>query len=193
MLLGAPLRAPLFVDLTFVDQGRMTYSLRLLPRVIIRGMKKYLFWPYQIYAWLIFMPLVVVLTFLASTGSVLAAITINPTWASRNVASRWARLLALITPVRVKLEGAENARSNQSYIVVVNHQSQYDIFLLYGWLDLDLKWVMKKELRKVPGIGIGCEKVGHIFVDRRRPAAARQAITDALERLGDGVGLLFFA
>lgn len=156
-------------------------------------MRKYLFWPYQLYAWLVFMPLVLILTFLASSLSVLMAILVNPNWASRNIASPWAKLLALITPVVVKVKGAGNARRNQSYVVVANHQSQYDILLLYGWLDLDLKWVMKKELRKVPGIGIGCEKVGHIFVDRKRPSEARQVISDALERLGNGVGVLFFA
>lgn len=156
-------------------------------------MKSILFWPYQLYVWLVFLPLVAVLTVLASTLSVLAAITISPNWASRHVAARWARLLAKLTPVAITVEGVEHARPSQSYVVVANHQSQYDILLLYGWLDLDLKWVMKKELRKVPGIGIGCEKVGHIFVDRLRPAAAKQAIADALDRLGDGVGILFFA
>ncbi|HKJ17314.1 MAG TPA: lysophospholipid acyltransferase family protein [Xanthomonadales bacterium] len=156
-------------------------------------MRKILFWPYQIYAWLIFMPLVLVLTFFASTLSVLFAIVVNPNWASRYIASPWARLLALITPVFVTVMGEANARKDQSYVVVANHQSQYDILILYGWLDLDLKWVMKKELRKVPGIGIGCEKVGHIFVDRRNPSSAKQAIADALNRLGNGVGILFFA
>jgi 1-acyl-sn-glycerol-3-phosphate acyltransferase len=156
-------------------------------------MRRYFFWPYQLYVWLLFVPLVLVLTLLASTLSVLAAITIDPNWASRNIAARWARLLARLTPILVEIEGADHARPGQSYVVVANHQSQYDILLLYGWLNLDLKWVMKQEIRKIPGIGIGCEKVGHIFVDRKRPALARQAITDALEKLGDGVGILFFA
>ena len=44
----------------------------------------------------------------------------------------------------------------------------------------------------VPAIGIGCEKAGHIFVERRNPKQAAQAITTALNRLGDGIGLLFF-
>jgi 1-acyl-sn-glycerol-3-phosphate acyltransferase len=156
-------------------------------------MKKILYWPYQLYVWLLFLPLVVVLTLLFGFGSVLAAMVTNPHWASRHVAARWARLLARLTPIWVSVEGAENARQNQSYVVVANHQSQYDILLLYGWLNLDLKWVMKKELRKIPAIGIGCEKVGHIFVDRKRPVAARQAITDALQRMGTGIGILFFA
>ena len=63
---------------------------------------------------------------------------------------------------------------------------------VYGWLDLDLKWVMKKELRKVPGLGIACEKVGHILVDRSRAGAAQKTIKKALENLDDGTGVLFF-
>lgn len=155
-------------------------------------MKKLLFWLYQPYVWLIFMPLVLVITFLGASLSVLFAILVNPHFASRHFAARWARWIAWCTPIRVSVEGAEHADRSRGYVVVSNHQSQYDILALYGWLDLDLKWVMKKELRKIPGIGIGCEKVGHIFVDRKRPEKARAAINKALKVLGNGIGILFF-
>jgi 1-acyl-sn-glycerol-3-phosphate acyltransferase len=68
----------------------------------------------------------------------------------------------------------------------------YDILVIYGFLRLDLKWVMKQELRRVPFIGYGCEAAGHIFVERHNPMQARKAIADALEELGDGIGILFF-
>jgi len=118
---------------------------------------------------------------------------VNPRFASRFFATRWARILARLTPIRVTVRGAEHADRNRRYVVVCNHQSQYDILVIYGWLDLDLKWVMKQELRKIPGIGIGCEKAGHIFIDRSNPRSARASVQKALERLGDGVGILFFA
>ena len=92
-----------------------------------------------------------------------------------------------MTPVRVTVEGAENADPLKTYVVVCNHQSQYDIMLVYGWLKLDLKWVLKKELRKIPGVGIGCEKAGHIYVDRSNPEMARKAVRDALDSVGDVV------
>jgi len=155
-------------------------------------MKVVLIWLYQIYAWLVFLPLVIVLTALFSTLTVIFAGLVNPEWASRVFAVNWARSIAFITPVRVTVEGGENAQREQSYVVVSNHQSQYDIFLIYGWLKLDMKWVMKKELRKIPGIGIGCEKAGHIFVDRKNPRQASKAITEALARMGSGIGILFF-
>lgn len=155
-------------------------------------MKKVLFWPYQLYVWLVFFPLVACLTAFFSLCTIIAAALVNPHFASRVFAVTWARCCAWLTPIRVEVEGAEHARRNRSYIVVSNHQSMYDILVIYGWLRLDLKWVMKAELRKVPFIGLGCEKAGHVFVDRRNHAQAAQAINEALERLGDGIGILFF-
>jgi 1-acyl-sn-glycerol-3-phosphate acyltransferase len=155
-------------------------------------MKSILFWPYQVYAWLIFLPLVAFLTLLFSSLTVLFAWLVNPHFASRVFASTWARVLGFLTPMPVTVEGAENALRDRSYVVASNHQSMFDILVIYGWLKLDLKWVMKAELRKLPAIGIGCEKAGHIFVERRNPKQASQAISDALARLGDGIGILFF-
>ncbi len=156
-------------------------------------MRRIAFWLYQIYAWLVLIPLGLLLTLLAGWLTMLVAILWNPRAASRYIAANWGRLMAWLTPMLVTVEGRENAAPDRTYVVVSNHQSQYDIFLVYGWLKLDLKWVMKAELRKVPGVGIGCEKAGHIFVDRSNPEQARKAVSDALERVGDGVGILFFA
>lgn len=158
----------------------------------MQSLKRILYWPYQLYAWLIYVPLVCVLTLLFSALTVLFSMLVSPRFASRYFASTWARLVAWLTPVRVTVTGAEHADRQHTYVVACNHQSQYDIPLVYGWLDLDLKWVMKQELRRIPGIGIGCEKAGHIFIDRSNPRSARAAVMAALDRLGDGVGILFF-
>jgi 1-acyl-sn-glycerol-3-phosphate acyltransferase len=156
-------------------------------------MKKVFFWPYQLYAWLILWPLAAILTLLFSALAVIFSLLVSPRFASRVVASTWGRILAWLVPVIVSVEGGENAQKERSYVVVCNHQSMVDILVIYGWLKLDLKWVMKQELRKIPGIGIGCEKVGHIFIDRKNPKLARRAIEEALDRLGKGIGILFFA
>ena len=65
----------------------------------------------------------------------------------------WSRVNALMTPMFVKVKGKENIKKGISYVIIANHQSYYDIFLIYGWLGIDIKWVMKKELARIPGIG----------------------------------------
>jgi 1-acyl-sn-glycerol-3-phosphate acyltransferase len=156
-------------------------------------MKKILFWPYQLYGWLILLPLSVIFTLVFAGLTVIASILVNPHFASRIFGVAWAKSVAFITPISVTVDGGANAQRGRSYVVVSNHQSLYDILVVYGWLALDLKWVMKEELRKMPGIGFGCKAAGHIFVDRKNPKRARLAIQEAIARLGDGIGILFFA
>lgn len=156
-------------------------------------MRKVLFWPYQLYAWLFFVPFTLVWSFICGWLAALAAVLVDPVFSSRYVGGAWARVIGWLTPMRVSIQGRQNLDPRRTYVVVCNHVSQYDILLVYGWLDLDLRWVMKQELRKLPGIGIACEKVGHIYIDRSNPEAARKSINQALQRVGDGVGILFFA
>lgn len=113
-------------------------------------------------------------------------------FASRWIAGLWARLNAMVTLMKVNVEGRERLQPGQSYILVANHLSLVDIYLLYGFTGLDLKWVMKKELRRVPVLGKACEMMGHIYVDRSNTEAALQSIEAARERVRDGMCVVFF-
>jgi 1-acyl-sn-glycerol-3-phosphate acyltransferase len=77
-------------------------------------------------------------------------------------------------------------------VIVSNHQSFYDIFVLYGWIGIDFKWVMKASLRKVPFLGPACEKIEHIYIDRSNPAAAIESINMAKKRIVNGTSVIFF-
>ena len=155
-------------------------------------MEKVLGWLYQIYAWLIIYPLSWVFTIIAAVLSNILSLLGMPQIANRYVASNWARLILWITPVRVEVTGLEHVDANQSYVIICNHQSTYDIFALYGWFPLQFRWVMKKELRKLPFVGFACYKLGHVFVDRSNSAAAKASIEEAKRRIPGGVSVLFF-
>lgn len=147
---------------------------------------------YPLWQWLVFMPVAGLVTVL---GAVLAIPTslISPRAANLHIAVRWARILACLTPARVDIEGLEHIDPDRSYVVVANHQSQFDIPVIYGYCGLDLRWVMKAELGKLPFVAAGCRAIGHVFVDRSDPEQARAAINRATERLQPGTGMLFFA
>ncbi|MEH6785548.1 MAG: lysophospholipid acyltransferase family protein [Alcanivorax jadensis] len=91
---------------------------------------------------------------------------------ARLTAVPWARLCLFYSNVRVDVHGSEHLKPGQSYVIVANHLSQFDIFVLYGYLGVDFRWVMKHELRRMPVIGICCEKLGHIFINRSDTQAA---------------------
>jgi 1-acyl-sn-glycerol-3-phosphate acyltransferase len=92
----------------------------------------------------------------------------------------------------VSVSGRENIDPKRSYVIVSNHQSHYDVFVLYGWLGVDFKWVMKKELRKVPALGIACEKAGHIYIDRSDKQGALNSLNAAKKIIKDGTSVIFF-
>ncbi len=149
-------------------------------------------WLYQPYKYLVVLPVLGVATgVFAFIGATFPLIT-RPRSASRLSGVPWARVLAFVTPMRVQVEGRDNIDPNQSYVLVSNHQSQYDIFVLYGWLEVDFKWVMKKELRNVLGIGVACDRLGHVFIDRSDHAAAVATLDDAKKKIVDGTSVVFF-
>ena len=65
----------------------------------------------------------------------------------------WARVITRAFLLPVSVEGRENLEPNQSYVFVANHQGAFDIFLIYGYLGRNFKWMMKHELMKIPFVG----------------------------------------
>lgn len=154
-------------------------------------MKKFLRILYQPYKWLIFGPLLVCTTFLCGALAFLGATLTGPRFGSI-FGIIWARLNSIVTPMVVETRGKHNIDKTQSYVIISNHQSQYDIFVLYGWLGIDFKWVMKQELRRVPALGVACEKIGHIFIDRSNTAAALRSLDEAKSKIVNGTSVIFF-
>ena len=156
-------------------------------------MRKILYILYQPYKWGFFLPFMFLNTLLFGAMAVLISVFINQKAGSYWGGAVWSRLNSFLTPMRVKVYGKENINKNTSYVIISNHQSHYDIFVIYGWLGLDIKWVMKQELRRIPGLGIGSEKVGHIFIDRSNNKVASESLKKAIKNLAKGSSVAIFA
>jgi 1-acyl-sn-glycerol-3-phosphate acyltransferase len=150
-----------------------------------------LFHLFQIYKYLIVLPLFGLSTVVLVPIGLIVLIISNDKIASR-VAVAWARFNSTITPMLVRVVGNDKINRQQSYVIVANHQSLYDILVLYGWMPVDFKWVMKAELRNSPFIGYFCHKIGHIFVDRSNPEAAQASINSAKNKITNGTSIIFF-
>lgn len=147
-------------------------------------------WLYQPYKYLILLPLFVADTVFFTLGTwILSAFSAT---AAGKAGRAWAKVVQWLTPMPVRLVGRENVEPGQSYVVVANHQSAYDIIMIYGSLPIDFRWIMKKELRDVPVLGFACEKCGHIFLDRSSARGAWRSIQKAKSILRDGVSVVIF-
>ena len=155
----------------------------------VRDMKRTI---YKFYKWLFFIPILAVSTCVFGLLAVVLCLFMDPKIVGQLTGVPWARINSFVTPMRVRVRGRENVNPTQSYVVCANHQSQYDIFVLYGQLGIDFKWVMKAELRKVPFLGVACAKLGHIFIDRSDTEKAVASINAAREKIVNGTSVLFF-
>ena len=129
---------------------------------------------------------------MVATLTIVFSFLVNSRWASKWIAPWWGKLVIFITLSRVKLKGGDNIDKSQSYIIVCNHQSIYDMLAVYGYLPVEFKWVMKKELLKMPFVGASCKALGHVFVDRSNSEEAKQSLIDAKDKITDGVSAFFF-
>ena len=94
--------------------------------------------------------------------------------------------------MRVTVVGRENIDPKTSYVFVANHQGAYDIFSIYGYLNHQFRWMMKKALEKIPLVGYSCKVSGHIMVDNSTPASTRETLEKAEKQLQGGMSLVVF-
>ncbi|MDG5800015.1 lysophospholipid acyltransferase family protein [Marinilabiliaceae bacterium ANBcel2] len=149
------------------------------------------YWLYQPYKWLVFIPLMVVNSIVFAVLAALCAIFVSSR-CGNSVGALWARVTCWITPVKVGVKGVENIKKSKSYVIVANHQTGFDIFMLYAYLPIDFRWLMKKELRNIPFIGFASEKVGHIFIDKRSALTAINSLNHAKDKLVNGTSVFIF-
>ena len=146
---------------------------------------------YIIYQYLIAWPILCVLTVFTAVFTVCTVHWRNAEFVHK-VQQFWSRSFLWLMFLPVTVEGAEHIRQGQSYVFVSNHQSMFDVWLIYGWLPMIFKWLMKAELRKVPFVGIGCKAAGHIFIDRRNAKAAVESLHEVEKQLVNGVSTVIF-
>jgi len=147
---------------------------------------------YQPYKWLIFIPLFILITLVMGSVSMLLASFFNAKIGMKYGGSVWAWLSCIVVPVFVRIRNKEHIIPGQSYVVVSNHQSQFDILVVVGWLNIDLRWVAKASLKKTPMFGPASVKMDHIFIDRSNTEAALETINKAKKNIVNGTSVMFF-
>lgn len=150
---------------------------------------KYLYYIYQV---IVGLPVVIF-------GTIITAITVAVGCAIGNghfwgyfPGHVWGKVIIRSLLLPVKVEGRQHLEKDQSYVFVANHQGSFDIFLIYGFLNRNFKWMMKQQLRKVPFLGFACERSHQIFVDKRGPSKIRKTYEQAREILKEGYSVTVF-
>ncbi len=95
----------------------------------------------------------------------------------------WSKALLRQADLTFEVLGKEHIDPQQSYVVMSNHQSLYDIPVLYQALPLPLRMAGKAELFKTPIWGRALHAAGFVELDRSKGTKAYRALLAARDRL----------
>ncbi len=112
--------------------------------------------------------------------------------AVHNWAIFWGRTCLWLSGIRLKVTGAENIPQNSSAIYISNHQSNFDIPILYAGLPIQFRWMAKKELFDIPLFGLAMKRCGYIEIDRSDRRKSMSSITAAAKRIKAGASVIIF-
>lgn len=110
----------------------------------------------------------------------------------QGLAAWWARTICSFCGVTVTVAGTENLEPGKPYIFAANHQSQFDIFALQGFLGIDFRWLAKKELFQVPIWGPAMRRAGYIPIDRSHGRQALKSLDEASRKIAAGTSVIIF-
>ena len=108
------------------------------------------------------------------------------------VARLWGKIQLWIAGIRVSITGLQNINHQKSYILVSNHQSNFDIFALLGYLPIQFRWIAKAELFRAPFMGWAMHRIGYISIERDSPKKAYRSMLKAAEAVNRGVSVMIF-
>ncbi len=139
--------------------------------------------------WLI--PAITVYTTIFGTMSLGSTLVGGHGHFAHKCAQWWSCLILATTGVRVRVEGLEHLTPGATYVFVANHQSIYDIPVLFGSLPFQLRIIAKESLGRFPFLGWHLRRTGHMLVDRKRPDRAG-ILAWATSLPGRGLSLIVF-
>jgi 1-acyl-sn-glycerol-3-phosphate acyltransferase len=136
-------------------------------------------------------PAIAIYTIVLGTVSLVSSLVDRRGRVAHGCARAWSWLILATTGVAVSVEGLDRLAGRRTCVFVSNHQSIYDIPVLFAYLPFQLRIIAKDSLGRFPFVGWHLRRSGHLLVDRRRPD--RAGILRRWRALvGEGLSLIIF-
>ena len=107
---------------------------------------------------------------------------------------RFGQTCLMIGGTVVERRGLAHLTPGQAYVVVSNHESNWDPPTILASLpDLIIRFVLKTQLLQVPVLGAALRRTGNIAVERTRTSADVKRLQSGMSLRDPAVSILFFA
>ncbi|MFM7217729.1 MAG: lysophospholipid acyltransferase family protein [Bacteroidota bacterium] len=111
-----------------------------------------------------------------------------PHVAHRLISRNWARLLFPLFFIRFKVNGKESIDPDKTYVFIANHRSQLDIPAYALACSNTFRFLAKKELTKIPGLGWIIRKL-YLTVDRKDHSERVKSMDAMRKSLEEGISV----
>lgn len=108
------------------------------------------------------------------------------------IAAWWGRFSARLFGISIEVTGRENYSPEKNYLVISNHAGMADIPLLLGSMNLNLRFLAKEELGKIPLFGRVLRQAGYVMIKRGQNRDALKSLFAATEVLKSGRSVHIF-
>jgi 1-acyl-sn-glycerol-3-phosphate acyltransferase len=104
----------------------------------------------------------------------------------------WARSLVALSGSRIKVTGEENIPAEGPVLYVSNHQSNFDVPILIGFIDRPKAFMSKVEVVKIPMVSSWMRQMRCVFMDRKDARQSVAAVNEAVQNLKRGYSMVIF-
>jgi 1-acyl-sn-glycerol-3-phosphate acyltransferase len=99
----------------------------------------------------------------------------------------WCKKVVAHSGMQIDVVGRENMAHGQTYLIMSNHQSLYDVPVIFYVVGPNVRMITKVELFRVPIFGPAIREAGFIAIDRSNRQKAIASLAVAKQKLADGV------
>lgn len=99
----------------------------------------------------------------------------------------WAKRVVANSEIVLSVHGREHAVRDKACLIMSNHQSHYDVAIVYYVLGSSIRMIAKRELFTLPVFGRAMKVAGFISIDRQNKERAIASLEDAKEKLASGI------
>jgi len=132
-------------------------------------------------------PLIAIYTIVMGTLSLASSLFTRSGRFAHGCARTWAWLILATTGVDTEIHGLQRVPRGKPYLFISNHQSIYDIPVLFWYLPFQLRIIAKDSLGSFPVLGWHLARTGHVLVQRKNPGSTVFKKVSALMRAGDSL------
>jgi 1-acyl-sn-glycerol-3-phosphate acyltransferase len=99
---------------------------------------------------------------------------------------RWGKKIVEHAELELEVRGREHMQPGKTYLVMSNHQSLYDVPVLFHVIGKNIRMITKKELFRIPVFGKAMLEAGFISIDRENRQSAMKSLAEAKAKMAAG-------